>query len=163
MKKITLAGGCFWGVQAYFNRVIGVTKTQTGYIDGRTKNPSYQDVLNGSGHAEALYIEYDAAKTDLKTLLDHYFNIIDPTVLNRQGNDVGLSYRTGIYTYENQDILYVNQYIKEIQNQYKKPIVTDVKEAKDFYPAERYHQNYLDKNPGGYCHINLRDINKIQK
>jgi methionine-S-sulfoxide reductase len=163
MKKITLAGGCFWGVQAYFDRVIGVKKTEAGYIDGRTKNPSYQDVLNGSGHAEALYIEYDETATNLKTILDHYFNIIDPTVLNRQGNDIGISYRTGIYCYDQADMDFAKSYIADIQSNYRKPIVTTVKAAEDFYPAERYHQNYLDKNPGGYCHINLGDIHKIQK
>lgn len=163
MKKITLAGGCFWGVQAYFDRVIGVSKTEAGYIDGQTKRPSYQDVLNGSGHAEALYIEYDPLKTNLKTIFDHYFNIIDPTLLNRQGNDIGMSYRTGIYTYAKEDMDFAKAYIESIQDQYNKPIVTTVKMAEDFYPAERYHQNYLDKNPGGYCHINLGDIKKIQK
>ncbi len=163
MKKIVLAGGCFWGVQAYFDMVKGVEKTIVGYIDGMTSQPTYQDVLNGSGHTEAIYIEYNELVVELNTLLDHYFNIIDPTLVNRQGNDIGINYRTGIYTYDEAEIKDINAYIDSIRDQYNKPIVTSVKMAEDFVNAEDYHQNYLEKNPGGYCHINLSKINKIQK
>lgn len=163
MKKIVLAGGCFWGVQAYFDQVKGVKKTLVGYIDGMTKNPTYQDVLNGSGHTEAIYIEYDESVCSLKLLLDHFFNIIDPTLMNRQGNDIGINYRTGIYAYDENEIEVINQYIDSIRDQYSKPIVTSVKMAEDFSSGEEYHQNYLQKNPGGYCHINLGKISKIQK
>lgn len=163
MKKIIFAGGCFWGVQAYFNKVIGVLTTEVGYADGETENPTYQDVLNGSGHAESLYIEYDETKTTLKLLLDHYFNIIDPTALNRQGNDIGISYRTGIYCYSETDLADVKAYVDQKRSQYDKPIVTDIKMKNNFYKAEAYHQDYLDKNPGGYCHINLNKIYQIQK
>jgi len=163
MNKIVLAGGCFWGVQAYFDQVNGVKETEVGYIDGSTDKPSYEDVLNGSGHTEAMKIIYDEDKVSLKTILDHFFNIIDPTLINRQGNDVGINYRTGIYVYHQDDMDFCKQYIEDIQDQYQKPIVTSVKMAEDFYPAERYHQNYLSKNPGGYCHINLSSVHKIQK
>jgi len=163
MKKIVLAGGCFWGVQAYFDLVKGVTKTTVGYIDGMFKNPSYQDVINGSGHAEALYLEYDETITSLSTILKHYFNIIDPTLVNRQGNDIGMSYRTGIYCYDEKDIEVAKKYIDSISDHYKKKIVTTVKMAKDFTVAENYHQHYLDKNPNGYCHINLNKITDIQE
>lgn len=162
MKKMILAGGCFWGVQAYFDRVKGVTFTETGYIDGMSEKPTYQDVLNGSGHTEAIYLEYDEDKISLKKILDHYFNIIDPTLINRQGNDIGINYRTGIYCFNKEEMDAVLRYINEISHQYTKPIVTDVKMANDFYRAEDYHQKYLDKVPGGYCHINLNSVNNIK-
>lgn len=163
MKKIVLAGGCFWGVQAYFDLVKGVKKTTVGYIDGMIDNPSYQDVINGSGHAEALYLEYDESETTLPMILKHYFNIIDPTLVNRQGNDIGMSYRTGIYCYDEADMEVAKAYIDSIRSQYAKEIVTTVKMAKDFSVAENYHQHYLDKNPNGYCHINLNKITDIQE
>ncbi|MFW5794377.1 MAG: peptide-methionine (S)-S-oxide reductase MsrA [Bacillota bacterium] len=162
MKKIVFAGGCFWGVQAYFDLVKGVNKTVAGYIDGYTENPSYYDVINGSGHAEAVDIEYNEKVVDLTKLLDHFFNIIDPTQINRQGNDIGKSYRTGIYCYDKRDLDFVNDYIDSIRKKYSKKIYTEVKLAKDFYPAERFHQKYLDKNPGGYCHINLDKVKNIK-
>ncbi|MDA3931265.1 MAG: peptide-methionine (S)-S-oxide reductase MsrA [Tenericutes bacterium] len=163
MKKIVLAGGCFWGVQAYFDLVKGITKTTVGYIDGMMDNPTYQDVLNGSGHTEALYLEYDESVTSLSLIFEHYFNIIDPTSVNRQGNDIGLTYRTGIYCYDESDIDVAIKYIVSIRNQYVKEIVTTVKMSKDFTVAENYHQHYLDKNPNGYCHINLNKITNIQE
>lgn len=163
MKRIVLAGGCFWGVQAYFDKVNGVLNTVTGYTEGDTENPSYEDVCNGSGHAEAIYLEYDELKTTLDTILKHYFNIIDPTLINRQGNDIGLSYRTGIFCYQKEDLEYVKKFVDSIRDQYELPIVTEMKMLSHFYKAEAYHQNYLVKHPGGYCHINLKSINNIQK
>jgi methionine-S-sulfoxide reductase len=162
MKKIVFAGGCFWGIQAYFKKVKGVLKTEVGYIDGSTDNPTYQDVLRGSGHTEAMYLEYDENKTTLKLLMDHLFNIIDPTSINRQGNDIGINYRSGVYCYSEEDLSFVQSYIKEAASDYKKPIAVEVKMARDFYSAEDYHQDYLHKNPGGYCHINLNKIFEIQ-
>lgn len=163
MKKIVLAGGCFWGVQAYFDRVNGVISTETGYTEGDTENPTYEEVCNGSGHAEAINLVYDEYQTSLELILKHFFNIIDPTVLNRQGNDIGLSYRTGIFCYEAEDLKIVNDYVDSIRNQYDKAIVTEIKMLSRFYKAEAYHQNYLAKHPGGYCHINLNSIKNIQK
>lgn len=163
MKKIVLAGGCFWGVQAYFDQVNGVLKTVTGYTDGDTENPTYEEVCRGSGHAEAIYLEYDETVTSLELILKHFFNIIDPTVVNRQGNDIGVSYRTGIFCYDDYDLTLVKEYVDSIRNQYDKPIVTEMKLLNHFYKAESYHQNYLAKHPGGYCHINLSSVNNIQK
>lgn len=160
--KIILAGGCFWGVQAYFDLVEGVEKTIAGYTDGMKANPTYQDVLDGSGHAEALYLEYDSKRVTLNKILDHYFNIIDPTLINRQGNDIGKSYRTGIYCYTGEDLKAVHTYVDTIRSSYSKPIVTEITMVKDFYNAEDYHQKYLDKNPTGYCHINLNSIKNIK-
>lgn len=155
MKKITLAGGCFWGVEAYFSRVKGVTKTVVGYIDGTTENPSYEEVCNGSGHAEAVYIEYDESVIDLNKILKHFFRIIDPTQRNRQGNDIGKQYRSAIYYYDKVDMEVAKQFIESVKGNYKKPIQTEVLLASTFYDAEEYHQKYLDKNPYGYCHIDL--------
>jgi len=163
MKKIVLAGGCFWGVQAYFDQVNGVLNTVTGYTDGDKENPTYEEVCQGSGHAEAIYLEYDETMTSLELILKHYFNIVDPTQINRQGNDIGLSYRTGIFVYDEDDLQFVESYVSSIKGQYSKPIVTEIKLLKHFYKAESYHQKYLAKHPNGYCHINLNAVRNIQK
>jgi methionine-S-sulfoxide reductase len=155
MKKITLAGGCFWGLEAYFQRVKGITKTVVGYIDGLTDNPNYDEVCDGSGHAEAVYMEYDEAIIDLNKILKHFFRIIEPTQINRQGNDIGIQYRSSIYYYDDSDRVISEKFIESIKTNYKKPIQTKVLMASKFYDAESFHQKYLDKNPNGYCHINL--------
>lgn len=155
MKKIILAGGCFWGIQAYYQRVKGITKTIAGYIDGLTERPSYEEVCDGSGHAEAVYLEYDESVIDLETILKHLFRVIDPTQINRQGNDFGVQYRSAIYYFEENQKTISDNYIESIKQNYKKPIQTKVLLATTFYDAEEYHQKYLDKNPSGYCHINL--------
>ena len=163
MKKIILAGGCFWGIQAYFDKVNGVKNTEVGYIDGDFPNPTYEQVCNGSNHAEAVKIEYDDSQVTLNHLLDHFFQIIDPTTINRQGNDIGRQYRTGIFYDNQEDLDIVNQYLKKIQVNYKKTIRTEVKKAEEFYPAESYHQKYLKKNPCGYCHIDLDLVDENDK
>ncbi|HOO44312.1 MAG TPA: peptide-methionine (S)-S-oxide reductase MsrA [Bacillota bacterium] len=155
MKKITLAGGCFWGVEAYFSRVKGIIKTTVGYTDGPSVNPTYQEVCEGSGHVEAVLVEYDEKIIDLVKILKHFFRIIDPTQYNRQGHDIGKQYRSAIYYHDHNDLTVIETYIDSIRDQYKKAIQTKVLEAKPFYDAETYHQKYLDKNPGGYCHVNL--------
>lgn len=155
MKKITLAGGCFWGVEAYFQRVKGVTKTVAGYIDGRTQNPTYEEVCDGSGHAEAVYIEYDESIITLEKMLKHFFRIIDPTQRNRQGNDIGEQYRSAIFYYDPLDKPVIDMFIDQIRPNYKKKIQTEVLPASTFYDAESYHQKYLDKHPSGYCHVDL--------
>lgn len=160
MKKIILAGGCFWGVEAYFSRVKGVLTTQVGYTDADGKNPTYRDVCNNSGHVEAVYITYDEKVTPLTKILEHFFRIIDPTELNRQGNDIGVQYRTAIFYVDIEDSLVINQYIEQLQKSHTKKIYTYVKPAGIFYDAEEYHQDYLDKNPNGYCHINLHLLKK---
>ncbi|MBV4417898.1 peptide-methionine (S)-S-oxide reductase MsrA [Clostridium tyrobutyricum] len=160
MKKIVLAGGCFWGVQSYFDSMKGVSKTVVGYANGKTKNPTYEEVCNyNTGFAEACLIEYDENLTILKELLEAYWKIVDPTLKDRQGNDVGNQYRTGIYYLNEEDIEEIDKSKKDEQKKYKDPIVTEVEHLKNFYEAEEYHQNYLHKNPNGYCHI-PRDLFK---
>lgn len=159
MKKIVLAGGCFWGVEAYFKKINGVINTKVGYSNGHTKNPTYEEVCSSiTGYAEACSIEYDENIISLKNLLKKFFKIIDPTLINRQGPDIGSQYRTGIYYYEESDLNIINSFIEEIKNNYDKKIVTEIDKVSNFYDAEEYHQNYLDKNPNGYCHINLNNI-----
>lgn len=163
MKKIILAGGCFWGVQAYYDKVSGVKNTEVGYIDGDFPNPSYEQVCNGSNHAEAVVVEYNEEEVSLKRLLEHFFQIIDPTLLNRQGNDIGRQYRTAIFYEDNEDLLIINDFINQVKDKYQKPIKTEVKVAPKFYPAETYHQKYLKKNPCGYCHIDLSLVDELDK
>ncbi|MBQ5951774.1 MAG: peptide-methionine (S)-S-oxide reductase MsrA [Lachnospiraceae bacterium] len=153
MKEIYLAGGCFWGVQKYFDQFEGITATEVGYANGGTAAPSYQDVCAGSGHAETVRITYDPAVITLESILDKYFLVIDPTSVNRQGGDSGIQYRTGIYFTDDADMPVVQAYIAEEQKKYEKPIAVEVGPLEAFYSAEEYHQKYLDKNPGGYCHI----------
>lgn len=156
MKKIVLAGGCFWGVEAYFKRVKGILATKSGYANGKTEEVSYKEVCTGkTGHAEACYLEYDEKVLPLRMILNHLFRIIDPTSLNKQGGDVGTQYRTGIYYMELEDREGIEQYLKDQKNSYSKPIVVEVEKLDKFYDAEEYHQEYLEKNPSGYCHINF--------
>ncbi len=160
LKDIYFAGGCFWGTQAYFDRIPGVYKALVGYANGKTQNPSYYDLKN-SMHAETVHVRYDPDKVSLKTLLKHFFMIIDPTILNRQGNDIGTQYRTGVYYKDENDLAVIKEYVKEEQKKYDKPIVTEVKKLEHFYLAEAYHQDYLEKNPLGYCHIGFETLNSI--
>lgn len=155
MKRIILAGGCFWGVEAYFERVKGISKTVVGYIDGMTEDPTYQEVCRGSGHAEAVWLEYEETVIDLTTILKHFFRIIDPTQYNRQGHDIGKQYRSAIYYESLEDKMIAENFIESIRKNYQKPIRTVVVPATRFYEAEEYHQKYLDKNPSGYCHVDL--------
>lgn len=154
MKKIVLAGGCFWGVEAYFNVKKGIANTKVGYANGNTQNPTYEEVCRtNTGFAEACYIEYDENVMTLDQLLAYYWKIVDPTVSNRQGHDVGTQYRTGIYYFDEADIQVILKSKEDEQKKYEKSIVTEVEPLKNFYDAEEYHQKYLDKNSNGYCHI----------
>ncbi|APM39356.1 peptide-methionine (S)-S-oxide reductase MsrA [Clostridium kluyveri] len=154
MGKIVLAGGCFWGIEAYFNTIDGVVYTKVGYANGNTKNPTYGLVCkNNTGFAEACYIEYDDNIIKLEQLLSNYWKVIDPTVKDRQGHDIGTQYRTGIYYFDGKDVEVIKKSKENEQRKYKKIIVTEVEPLKNFYDAEEYHQKYLDKNPNGYCHI----------
>ncbi len=154
MKSIIFGGGCFWGVQHYFKQVKGVVKTVVGYTAGELKFPTYEQVCTGqTGHTEACKVDYNQKDTNLTILLEHFFFIIDPTVLNRQGMDVGSQYRTGIYYYEAEDLKTIENYIESIKSNFSEPIVVEIKPATEFWEAEEYHQDYLDKNPEGYCHI----------
>ncbi len=156
LKEIYLAGGCFWGLEAYMSRIYGVKEVSSGYANGATDKPSYQDVsYNDSGHAETVKVVYDAKRVDLDTLLRYYLRVIDPISVNKQGNDVGKQYRTGIYYQEIADKAVIEQRLVRLQRDYDQPLAIEVKSLDNFYLAEDYHQDYLDKNPDGYCHINL--------
>jgi peptide-methionine (S)-S-oxide reductase len=161
MKKIILAGGCFWGVEAYFKRLEGVLDTQVGYVNGNYANPTYEDVCEEKAtHAEAVYIEYDEHMLTLEKLLEHLFRIIDPTSINKQGHDEGIQYRTGVYYFTEQDKVIALRFISQEQTNYKMPITVEVEQERGFFDAETYHQDYLDKNPFGYCHVNFSVIKK---
>jgi peptide methionine sulfoxide reductase msrA/msrB len=164
LKKIWLAGGCFWGVEAYMSRVPGVADVTVGYANGKSENPTYQDVCyNNTGHAETVEVSYDPARISLENLLTEYFEIIDPTSLNQQGNDRGSQYRTGIY-YSDQgnDLPVIESVLVAQQKKYTKPIVTEVEPLRQYFLAEEYHQDYLEKNPGGYCHISFDTLPEIE-
>jgi len=154
LQDIYLAGGCFWGVEAYMARVYGVYDVTSGYANGNTENPTYEEVIReNTGHAETVHVRYDPERVDLEGLLDHYFLIIDPTLLNQQGNDRGEQYRTGIY-YENEaDLAVIDKVVTAQEDRYDDPIVTEVELLDNYYLAEEYHQDYLEKNPDGYCHV----------
>lgn len=156
MKKIVLAGGCFWGVEEYISRIEGVIETKVGYANGTKENPSYEEVCSkNTGHAEACYITYDEHLISLDQLLAKFWEIIDPTVINRQGNDIGHQYRTGIFYTDKNDLPVILKSKDGEQKKYSKEIVTEIEPLSCFYEAEEYHQKYLKKNPGGYCHIKL--------
>ncbi len=158
MEKIIFAGGCFWGVEEYFSRIRGVIQTKVGYANGSTENPTYNEVCHqNTGHVEACQITYDANLISLEELLNKFWQISDPTLLNRQGHDVGRQYRTGIYYYDEEDIFLILKTLDEQKKKYSKPIVTEVQPVINFCEAEEYHQRYLKKNPGGYCHIKLKE------
>ncbi|WP_298824980.1 peptide-methionine (R)-S-oxide reductase MsrB [uncultured Planococcus sp.] len=154
LEDIWLAGGCFWGVEAYMARVFGVYDVTSGYANGNTENPTYEEVIReNTGHAETVHVRYDPERVDLEKLLGHYFMIIDPTLLNQQGNDRGEQYRTGIY-YENEaDRAIIDKVVASEKERYDDPIVTEVEVLEHYYLAEEYHQDYLEKNPDGYCHV----------
>ena len=165
LREIVLAGGCFWGVEAFMDRVPGVAFTEVGYANGNTENPTYQEVCEGdTGHAEAVLVRYDSSRITLKKLLSAYFSIINPTSKNRQGGDFGTQYRTGVYLSApnmEEDRAIAKEIFEMVGKQYDKPLAVELEPLKSFYRAEEYHQKYLDKNPGGYCHVNfdrLKDI-----
>lgn len=154
-RTIYFAGGCFWGTEHFFEQINGVTETEVGFANGHTKNPSYHDVVyNNTGFAETVKVTYDPKVVDLNLLLNLYFLTIDPTSLNRQGNDFGTQYRTGIYYTSEDQLPVIEDRVKAESTKYTSPIVVEVTPLKNYYKAEEYHQDYLDKNPGGYCHIN---------
>lgn len=153
-KEIYFAGGCFWGTEHFFKQIRGVISTEVGYANGKTSNPSYDEVSTETTEfAETVKVLYNPSEISLKKLIDLYFKTIDPTSKNKQGNDMGTRYRTGIYFSDPNDEKIVNQEINELAKKYIKPILIEHQILKNFYNAEDYHQDYLDKNPGGYCHI----------
>ena len=155
-KDIYLAGGCFWGLEEYMDRLEGVIDVTSGYANGSTENPTYEQVCSGlTGHAETVHVMYDTAQISLLEILQYYFRVIDPTSINKQGNDRGSQYRTGIFYEDEKDFTLIAASIRELQKEYDKPIVIQVEPLNGYYLAEDYHQDYLKKNPGGYCHIDL--------
>lgn len=153
-NSIYFAGGCFWGTEHFFQQVRGVESTAVGYANGRIENPTYEQVTTGTtGFAETVKVNYNPIEVDLGLLIDLYFQSVDPTSLNKQGNDIGTQYRTGIYYNNNGQKELIEQKIQELAKSYNQKIVIEVEPIKNFYTAEEYHQDYLVKNPGGYCHI----------
>lgn len=151
-EKAYLAGGCFWGLEDLFRDLSGVIATEAGYTGGQNENPTYENHL---GHAEALEIEYDPEKLSFKQVLDFFFQIHNPTTLNQQGNDIGTSYRSAIF-YQNEEEKRIAEEMISIVNEserWQDPVVTTLEPFTRFWPAEDYHQDYLQKNPNGYtCH-----------
>lgn len=161
IKRVILAGGCFWGVQAYFSRLRGVVATEVGYANGRTPRPSYGDVrAGGTGYAEACKIDYDPDALPLRTLLRHFLRVIDPTTLNAQGADRGTMYRTAIFYSAGDERALAEELLAAEQKKLGRPVVTVVEPLVSYYPAEEYHQDYLKKTPGGYCHVDLGLLRK---
>lgn len=160
-KQIYLAGGCFWGTEAFMQRIGGVIDAESGYANGNTLNPTYQDVCQGSGHAEVVKVTYDSEKIGLAKLLDYYFKVIDPISINQQGNDKGIQYRTGIYYVDPADEVIIRQALAELQKEYSEPLAVENQPLEHYFPAEDYHQDYLEKNPNGYCHIDIQLMNAI--
>lgn len=153
-KTIYFAGGCFWGTEHYFKMIKGVVGTTVGYANSIMENPSYKDVCSGDTlAAETVKVDYDPSLVSLEFLTRMFFHAIDPTSLNRQGNDIGTQYRTGIYYTDNEDLAEIYKVFEEQRSTTEGEIVVEVKALQNFYAAEDYHQDYLDKNPDGYCHL----------
>lgn len=153
-KEIYFAGGCFWGVEKYLSLIDGVTETEVGYANGKTKNPTYQEVCReNTGHAETVKVAYDAERLPLPRLLELFFKAIDPTLINRQGPDIGVQYRSGVYFLDADDEAVIQTALNNLRPHYAQPLAVEVLPLHNYYTAEEYHQNYLNKNPGGYCHI----------
>lgn len=153
---IYLAGGCFWGLEAYFRRIPGVVDAISGYANGNTDAPSYEDVCHGSGHVETVKVTYDTDSISLSHILQYFLRVVDPFSVNRQGNDVGIQYRSGVYYTSPEQEAVIRKTLQKAESHYKQPFAIEILPLQSFYEAEDYHQQYLDKNPGGYCHINLQ-------
>ncbi len=155
IATIYFAGGCFWGIEGYFKKIAGVVDTEVGYANGNSVNPTYQEVVNDSGHAETVKVDFDENIISLEELLLHFLRIIDPYTINRQGNDIGIQYRSGIYFTDDTQIERINKVIGGFEKREGRQTAIEILPLQTFYTAEEYHQDYLDKNPGGYCHIPL--------
>ncbi len=156
--EIVLAGGCFWGTQAYLKRLPGVLETEVGYANSLSPYPTYEEICTGAtGAAEAVRVTYDSDLIPLPLLLEGYFRTIDPTSLNRQGGDRGTQYRTGIYWVSASDAPAIASALTKLERRVGKPLRVEARPLENFFPAEDHHQDYLDANPAGYCHVNLTD------
>ena len=156
MAEIYLAGGCFWGLEEYFSRIEGVKKTTVGYANGQVESTNYQ-LIHQTDHAETVHLIYDEKRVSLREILFYYFRVIDPLSVNRQGNDVGRQYRTGVYYTDEGDKAVIEQVFAEQEKQLGQKIAVELEPLRHYVLAEDYHQDYLKKNPGGYCHINVND------
>ena len=162
LRDVYFAGGCFWGVEEYFSRIPGVIDVTVGYANGEKENPTYQEVCSGrTGHAEAVHVRYDPKAVGLQTLAGQFFKIIDPFSVSRQGNDVGSQYRTGMYYVNDEDEKVLASVMAHVQKKYGKQPAVELMPLKYYYQAEDYHQDYLKKNPGGYCHINFDSLKDL--
>ena len=163
LKGIYLAGGCFWGVEDYFSRIPGVRDAVSGYANGQTENPTYEEVCSGlTGHAETVRVSYEPRIVSLETLTEQFFQIIDPTVRDRQGNDVGRQYRTGVYYADAADREILERLFAAEQKKHEQKLATELLPLENFCAAEEYHQDYLKKNPGGYCHIDFSALDGLK-
>ncbi len=156
IQKIYFAGGCFWGVEEYFSRIEGVTDAVSGYANGTTSDPTYEEVISHTtGHTETVEVTYDETIVSLEKLIGYYLKVVNPVSVNQQGNDIGDNYRSGIYYVNKIDEVTISTILDLEQNEYSQPIVVENLPLQAFYEAEEYHQDYLQKNPNGYCHIDL--------
>lgn len=161
VNEVYLAGGCFWGAEAYLERIFGVVYVEVGYANGNIENPTYEQVCTKTtDFVETVYVKYDSSKITLVELFAAFFKIIDPTSFNKQGGDVGSQYRTGIYSKDEAVLDIATNFIESVKDEYENPILVEVKDLINYYKAEEYHQKYLEKNPGGYCHVDLSILNK---
>ena len=155
-KDIYLAGGCFWGAEHFFKQIEGVAFTEVGFANGNTPDPTYKEVYTDTtGYAETVHIRFDNEKVGLKFLLRMFFKAIDPTSLNKQGEDEGTRYRTGIYYVDPADLPAIRAVFDEVQRSLDALVVVEVEPLRNFFRAEVYDQDYLEKNPDGYCHLPL--------
>ena len=161
MNTIYIAGGCFWGVEAYFSSLKGVIETKVGYANGNFDNPKYEDLKHGlATHSETVKIDYDEKLITLENLLEHFLRFVDPYSIDKQGEDYGHQYRSGVYYTSNKDRdIIINYFNNTLKPDYK----IEVLPLDKFFLAEEYHQDYLVKNPNGYCHINLGLIKKNER
>jgi len=151
------------GRRKIFSLIEGVLSTDVGYANGETECPTYEEVCRyDTGYAETVRVSYDPEKISLPFLLEMYFFVIDPTTPDRQGHDIGRQYRTGIYYTDEADRSVIASALEELQKKYEKPVVVELEELRNYYPAEAYHQKYLDKNPGGYCHIGASKFDRAR-
>ena len=154
IKTVYLAGGCFWGMQKYLKLINGVLATEVGFANGHTENPSYKEVYtDATGHAETVRVDYDADVLDLQDLVRFFFKAIDPLSVNRQGEDCGTRYRTGVYYTGDDEREPIMEIFEEVSGEVGGPLAVECCPLDCFFPAEQYHQDYLDKNPQGYCHL----------
>ena len=159
MAEIYLAGGCFWGLEEYFSRISGVLQTSVGYANGQVETTNYQ-LIKETDHAETVQVVYDEKVVSFREILLYYFRVIDPLSVNQQGNDRGRQYRTGIYYKDEEDLPTINTVVREQELLIGRKIAVEVEKLRHYILAEDYHQDYIKKNPGGYCHIDVRDAEK---